>query len=256
MKVAISEVNLPDANNFLDNFKTAKNEGFTGIEINGTNTLDERVVTIAEACIQTGMACSAIQIRHTELIHPNFENRDAAIVRIRRMMGHAIDLSATGVIFYPHYKPLPVLPDLHPYKSALELEAEMLITQLKATLCDLAYAMGSHLFIQSVSRDESHLINSVDRANTILEKLKKHPHLHLSIDMAALIANDEDIVKIINQYHHSIGHIHIDINAVNFDLNSFVEQLNENNYQGWITLYTKEKNRELSAFTPILRYFE
>lgn len=245
MKIAISETNFSDEQNFLDNLRQAKTVGFDGVEIQATSEINERIVEIAEACIQQQIAVSAIHIQHTELIHPELDKREAAIAWVRRAMGHAIDLNASGVIFLPHYQSNPVLPDLKPYKSALELEAELLVTQLKNTLCDLAYAMGSHLFLQSVSQSESHLINSVERANTIMGKVKNHPHLHLAIDAPALSANGEDINAIIETYQASIGHIRININAIDFNLAALKSTLNSHEYQGWITLYASDRSAQL-----------
>jgi sugar phosphate isomerase/epimerase len=241
MAFAIQEDMLPGIN-IVEKFQQAAALGFQGMEIWAGEDLTERVPKIAAASEITGVRVSAVNIGHTHLIHPEYAIRDEALVAMRKAMTAAVDLGAQGVVFKPFYAPGPVLPDLHPYKSSLELEAELLITQLRATLCDLAYALGTQLLIQPANHEETHLIRKVEHAALIQQKLDHHPHLKIAANLYHMIVEGEDIEMILSRDGDNIGYVYLSDTqhtlpgSGTIDFTRVAKGLDESGYSGWLTL--------------------
>jgi sugar phosphate isomerase/epimerase len=241
MPLAIQEDMLPGIN-LVEKFQQAAALGFQGIEVWVDEDLTERVPEIAAASEITGVRVSAVNIGHTRLIHPEYAIRDEALVAMRKAMTAAVDLGAQGVVFKPFYAPGPVLPDLHPYKSSLELEAELLVTQLRATLCDLAYALGTQLLIQPANHEETHLIRKVEHAVVIQQKLDHHPHLKIAANLYHMAVEGEDIGMVFSHHGDNIGYVYLSDTDHTLpgngttDFNRVTRGLRESGYTGWLTL--------------------
>lgn len=226
----------------LEKLQQAASLGFEGVELYVTPDLPEQLAAILEAVETTGIRVSAVNLGHTRLIHPDFSVRDTALVAVRRAMTLAIDLGAQGVIFKPFYEAGPVLPDLHPYKSAQELEAELLVTQLRATLCDLAYALGTELLLQPASYRETHLVRKVEHGALIRRKLDNHPHLKIAASLHNMELEAESPEATFQAFGEDIGYLYVSDTGhtlpgqgqLNFAaLNDWLDKAN---YQGWLTL--------------------
>src|SRR5690606_9633918 len=122
--------------------------------------------------------------------------REAAMVAIQDALAAAADLGASGVVFYPHYAPHHVLPDLEPYKAAVELEAELLITIMKKTVCDLANALSMRLLLAHADSGTSSLLRRPEHAAMIRAKLENRPMLYVASSLAHLDAEGIDAAAV------------------------------------------------------------
>lgn len=227
MKRAIQEHLLP-GDTLLEKLQVAKSAGYDGVEFDGVN-LTPRVPEIAAALVEVGIAASAVNAGGCHLIHPEINQRDMAIVYLRQSMANALDLNAAGVVFCPQMDDTPHLPDLHPYKSTIELEAELLVTQLRATLGDLAYAMGAYLFL---APRYDRLVKRVDMAMTVLEKNKNHPHIGIAPHTEHMHhAEPEGIESVLQTHARRFTVVHI----VEKDPSSIIHALESGGFEGWIT---------------------
>lgn len=240
MPFAIDQKLLAGAT-LYEQFALARDLGFTGIELPFEESFIDRLPKIAAALAQTGLRVSAINVGHTRLIHPEYAAREQALAQMRLAMSAAVDLEAQGVLFKPFYAPGPVLPDLHPYKSSIELEAEMLITQLRATLCDLAYALGTELLIQPMNRDETHLIRRIEQAAEVCKRLDYHPHLKIAASFYHMHREGEAIAESLIQYSSRIAYLHANDSGHqlpgqgDLDFGAIRAAVDSMGYQGWIT---------------------
>ncbi len=150
-------------------------------------------------------------------------------------------LGARQVVFTPLWGE-PLLPDLHPYKSAIQLEAEMLVAYLKQIFTDLAYAMGATLYLLPVNRYESHFVNRLEQAASIRRKIKDHAHVRLAASYFQMALEEDDICRTLREYAGDIGYVYIaDHNRRlpgqgSADLAAFASVLKEIGYDGWVTL--------------------
>ena len=240
MQLAIQEHLLPGETT-LERFQEAQSLGLAGVEVS-TDQLDTRIPEIRAALGATNLHVAAVNVGQSRLLHPEFTDRDNAIVRIREAMTQALDLGAEGVVFIPHYSTIAGLPDLHPYKSPAELEGELLIAQLKATLGDLAYALGAQLYMGVVSHHHAHLINRMEQANRVLKANKFHPHLKVCATLCDMVVEEDDAIASLRTYNEIIEYIHIaDTDrslpgSGSVDLKAMIGALKEKAYTGWVTI--------------------
>ncbi|MBK9122365.1 MAG: hypothetical protein IPM16_04475 [Chloroflexi bacterium] len=230
-RLAVNISALPGSS-LKDQIRAAATAGFDGVEFNyrEDETLD--VLAATYTLHDAGISTSSVRVGHTQLIHPDYNVREKSLVHMRRAMAASVDLSAAGVVFYGHYAPDSVLPDLHPYKSSIELEAELLITQLRATLCDLAYALGAHLLLMPADRTCSTLLTRPDHAVTIRSRLEDHPHLQIALHLSHLAAEGIDIARWAG--HEAVKLIATDSAAT--ALRNTVDVLTRSGFGGWLVV--------------------
>jgi len=214
-----------------DALAQARDLGAQGVEL-PADDLD--VPALAEAIAAHGLQVAALNAAHTRLLHPDYAERDRAIARLRNAMTDALDLGARGVAFYGHYDTVPVLPDLTPYKSAVELEAELLVKQMRATLTDLAYALGAELYLMPARRETAHLIHRLDQADAILHGTDYHPHLKIALDLGCAAHEETDLPSAVAAFTRRIGYVRADAGS---DAQiAALDSLAAHGYDGWIAL--------------------
>lgn len=235
MQFAISETRLPGAD-LDDKLRAARDLGYDGVEF-PCDGLTPRVPQITDALAAHGLRAAAVDAGFTRLVHPDYAERDRAIARVRQAMADALDLGlregSGGVVFVSHFQTDPVLPDLRPYKSAQELEAEMLIKQLRATLTDLAYAMGSELYLLPVSRTTAHLVNRLSQAARVRAGTDNHPHILFAADLDHLALEEDDPLLALREHAPALRYVRL--NAA-VDHAAALETLRGAGYDGWLTL--------------------
>ena len=240
MQLAIQE-RLLLGNTTLARFQQARSLELDGVEVSAEG-LDERIPEILEALQATNLRVSAVNVGHSRLLHAEFDEREHALVVIREAMTQAIDLEAQGVVFIPHYSTIAGLPDLHPYKSPAELEGQLLIAQLKATLGDLAYALGTQLYMAVVSHHHAHLINRMEQANRVLKANQFHPHLKVCATLCDMLVEEDDALASLRTYSEIIEYVHIADtdrglpSTGSVDFKAMIDALKDTGYTGWLTL--------------------
>lgn len=233
MKIAIQE-HLLAGNTPLEKLTLARSLGLDGVEFALTDDFAARIEAIAEAMEQTGLRVSALNASHTRLIHPDYGQREVELARLREAMAMAVDLDAQGVIFMGHYDSRPVLPDLFPYKSSSELEAELLVTMLRTTLCDHAQAMGTELLLAPANHTETHLVRRVSHAALVREKLNAPTELKICASTFHMAMENEDLGEALAAHGSEIGYLHISADTT--DLAAIITILREADYDGWLCI--------------------
>lgn len=257
MRLAIQEHLLP-GDSLSERLTHARDLGLDGVEF-ADDDLTAHVPEIIVQLEKHGLAASAVNVGKTYLLHPDFAMRDAEIVRLRQAMANTLDLGALGVVFVPTHPDCPRLPDLHPYKSALELEGELLVTQLRATLADFAYAIGAELYIQPVNSAETHLVRKLEHAATILRKNDDHPHIKIAANTLQMMLEGEDVIPELMNHIHRIhylfvaGHNNSPNDHREFDLEKLISSLKSANYEGWITITPEWQPFEVDEFVTAIR---
>lgn len=241
MKLAIQEDLLP-GDSVLRRLENARSLGLDGVEYHANRLGPVRLPEIAAALQTLNMRASAVYVGGVHLIHPSYEQREAAIVQLRQAMTDALDLGARGAVFAPHRADTPRLPDLRPLKTPVELEVDLLVRQLSTTLSDLAYALGAELYLATRNRYETHLIRRLEQAATVLKRNKNHPHVKIAADlfhaaleeadMAAALAEHAEqtgYVRLADHNNRLPGHGHTDFAAA-------LGALKQAGYDGWLTI--------------------
>lgn len=232
MNIAIQEHLLAGISP-LDKLRHAQSLGLDGVEFLLTEDFGTRLTSVADAVTQTGVLVSALNAGHTRLIHPDYAQREAELVRLREAMAQAVDLGAYGVIFMGHYNARPVLPDLFPYKTPSELEAELLVTMLRTTLCDHAYAMGTNLLLAPANRNETHLVRRVSHAALIREKLNAPNELKICASTFHMAMENENLADVLAAHGSEISYWQVSAEG---DFGGVISALREAGYDGWLCI--------------------
>jgi len=244
MKIAIQETLLP-GDRVDQRVRRAAELGVDGIEFQAAG-MGARILDVAAALDQHGMVVSALNVGGTHLLHPEFDYRNRAIAAIGQAMTDSLDLGSGNVVFQPYRADTPPLPDLRPYKHTLQMYGEFLATQLRSTLCDLAYAVGATLHLAPVNRYENDLLNTLEQADTILRKNEDHEHLKIAANTFHMTLEEADPYEALQTYAPKLGTVHLaDHNGGLpgegwIDFKRVISALKTGGYTGeWVTICTR-----------------
>ena len=237
-KVAVQEDMLPGPS-LEDRFAQASDLGLQGIEF-WSESLPEQAAEIERLSEQGSIVASTINNgRRSRFLDPDPDERARAMAELSEAIELAGRIDANGVVFVPHFFE-PLLPDLSPYKTAVELELELLSAQLD-DLAETAERANVQLFVESVYRDETHLLNRLDQASSLIDPLG-HDRLEIVADLFHMAHEEADISAAILENREHIGHVHIaDSNRKlpghgATDFKPILIALREIGFGGWLAL--------------------
>ncbi|MGQ9907835.1 MAG: sugar phosphate isomerase/epimerase family protein [Candidatus Flexifilum sp.] len=265
MKIAIQE-DMLSGRTVRERFEHARKLGVAGVEVWGRG-LTARVPEIGEAAEATGIPVAAVNHgRQGRLLDPHPLERERALSELRQSISDAADLGAKGVIFVPHFFG-PALPDLSPWKTAWELQAELLNEHLRG-LEDYAAALDVELYVEPVNRYETSFLNRLEQAAQIAAR-RGHPNVKIVADLFHMALEEADSAAAIRQFGPLIGHVHLADHNRRLpgqgliDFAALAAALHEVGYTGWAAYETgdpgenaaraEEYQRDLPASLEHLR---
>ncbi|MDX2163674.1 MAG: sugar phosphate isomerase/epimerase family protein [bacterium] len=233
--IAVQEDMLP-GRSMVEKFEHAKALGVQGIEFWGRG-LPFKVEQIVDAMDRTGIRAAMVNHgRQGRILDSDPLAREQGLDDLRQSIMCAADLRAAGVVFVPHFFG-PLMPDLAPYLSAVELEAEMLHTHLR-TLSDYADAMGVTLYVEPINRYETHFLNRLEQAAKVARRIN-HPRVKIVADLFHMALEETDMAAAIRDHADVIGHVHLaDSNRRLpgqglIDFRAMADALHAMAYSGW-----------------------
>ncbi len=204
-KVAIQEDMLTGPS-LEDRFAQASDLGLRGIEF-WSEGLPKQAAEIERLSGQRSVVASSINNgRRSRFLDPDADEREHAMSELSEAIELAGRIGADGVVFVPHFFD-PLLPDLSPYKTAVELELALLSSQLEI-LADAADRANVQLFVESVYREETHLLNRLDQASSLIAPLG-HDRLRIVADLFHMSHEEPDSSTAILENREHIGHVHL-----------------------------------------------
>jgi sugar phosphate isomerase/epimerase len=172
------------------------------------------------------------------LLHPDPKERAAARDLIRRRLDLAAELGAkAGVLVVPQFGREPTLPDLSPLKTAVELENELLVLQLRE-LAPAATAAGVPILLEPLNRYEAHVLNRLDQAVAVAEQVG--PEITILADFFHMNIEETDIPAAVRAAGPRIGYVHVaDSNRLqpgrgHLDFRPGFAALKETGYDGFL----------------------
>lgn len=236
--LAIQEDMLP-GRSLLAKFEQAGTLGFQGIEF-WSHDLTPRVPEVVDAIERTGIRAATINHNgQWRLLSPDPDERERALKDLRQSIANAVDIGAKGVVFVPHFGS-HILPDLAPFLSAGQLEADLMYTHLR-TLSDFTYALGVELYLEPINRYETHLVNRLEQAAAITRRTN-HPSVKIVADVFHMMLEERDMIAAIHDHRKDIGHVHLADNNRRLpgqglaDFAAIGAALNAINFNGWAAL--------------------
>lgn len=163
MKITIREGMVP-GETLGDRLKWLRKVGIDGIELHADALQMPRQELVA-AIESSGISISAIE-GIPRLLDADPAVRAAAVATIRERLSLAGELGAVGVLVVPQFGRTPALPDLSPWKTAAQIERELLISQL-GDLVPAARDAGVSLFLEPLNRYEAYIVNRVEQGAEI-----------------------------------------------------------------------------------------
>ncbi len=237
-KVAIQEDMLPGPS-LEDRFTQASDLGLQGIEF-WSESVPEQAAEIERLSGQQSVVASSINNgRRSRFLDPDPDERDRAMSELSEAIDIAGRIGAEGVVFVPHFFE-PLIPDLSPYKTAVELELALLSSQLEI-LAEAADLAKVQLFVEPVYGEETHLLNRLDQASSLIEPLG-HDRLKIVADLFHMSHEEQDSSTAILENRDHIGHVHLaDSNRKlpgqgETEFKPLLIALREIRYGGWLAL--------------------
>lgn len=205
MKLAAQEGLIPgrDLPEKLDN---AAKFGFEGIEFWGSG-LENRQEEIIKATENHQVKPSTVCAGYGGcLLDPNRAERDRAVNDIKKLLKVAANIGAVGLIVVPIFGG-PRINDLSPYKSAVQLEKELLIMQMKE-IGDYAAEVGAYVLLEPLNRYETHLLRRLNDAVEICKAVDK-PYVRIMADFFHMNIEEPVIADSIREAGDYIKHVHL-----------------------------------------------
>ena len=142
----------------------------------------------------------------TTLLHPDPRERADAKDLTRRRLELAGTLGAAGVLLVPQFGRTPELPDLSPLKSAIDLERELLVLQLRE-LASAAAAAGVPLFLEPLNRYEAHIVNRLEQGVAFAEQVGVE--IAIMADFFHMNIEEADIAASIRAAGRHVVYVHV-----------------------------------------------
>ena len=253
--MAVQEDMLPGPR-LADRYAQAADLGLQGIEF-WSESLPGQADDIERLNGRGGVVAASVNHgRRSRFLDPDPRERERALGELEEAIVLAGRIGASGVVFVPHFSG-PLLPDLSPFLDAAALERQLLSAQLQG-LAEHAEKAKVQLWVEPVNRQETHLLNRLEDAASLIEPLH-HPHLGIVADLFHMALEEPEVEEAIRRQAGFIGHVHLaDSNrglpgqGVS-DLRSALAALDEIGYEGWIALECGEPGKNQPRAKTYLR---
>jgi sugar phosphate isomerase/epimerase len=244
MKLAC-QINLLPGEETGEKFSEAKEIGFEGIELQG-KILKENPALMkeyAKYCRETGLKISTICAGYrNSLLSALPDERKTAVEDIKKLLEFGGQLAAVGLIVVPIFR-LPQISDLSPYKTAFELEKELLLAELPE-IAEHAEKNKCAVLLEPLNRYETHFINRLEQATEICKQIN-NPYLKIMADFFHMSIEETNIAASLRKNGKWIAHVHLaDSNRYlpglgHTDFETGFAALKNINYQNYMALECK-----------------
>jgi len=208
---------------------------------------------LSRAEIDAALATSPVKLlihgKGGQILGADKETRAQAVADICAGLEEAAKLDAVGSILVPirvqpaMQAPGPQSFGIHPTKSIVDLEREVLIDQL-GKIAPTAEKVGKPVILEPLNRYETHLIQSLDDAAEICRAVGS-PGIKMMADFFHMNLEDADMGKAIEDNADCLAYVHLaDSNrmqpgAGHLDFGPGFAALKRIGYDGWMTLECK-----------------
>ena len=208
IKFSIREAMAPGST-ITEKFENLAKMGFAGIEITSkpASALMEEVVQAAK---DTGVVPNIWSAEYLNILDPRPDERSRAIQALKDALTVCGQAGGVGVICVPliatKMQNLPRIPDLSPFMTQAQLEAELLAEILK-DVADHAQAVGADVIIEPLNRYEMWWPNTLQHGVDIVNSVGKPgisimaDFFHMSIEEAHIGESIRAAGKVIKNVH-------------------------------------------------------
>lgn len=204
MLLAVSENMIPGAG-YSEKLRLLRDSGYDGIEL-FPDIAGRHTAELKRAMAETGIAAPSMRGRTRDLLAAEPSARRAQIERLRRVCALAEECGVRAVVIVPVFGG-PRLPDLTPWRSAVELE-EALLDTILPTIGAIAVDHGVTLVMEPLNRYETHFLNTLAHGAAICRRVD-HPGVRVMADFFHMHIEEADIGASLAQNMAYVSHVHL-----------------------------------------------
>lgn len=206
MKLGL-QLGLIPGDTVADKLRWAADNGVEGIEINARSydwtDLSPVRREFENAPVPVVSICGNATF---DFLDPDPQKRKVSISASKAFLSLAGDLGAVGQIVPPIFGP-PRICDLTPYKSAVQLEKDLLV-ELCKDLGEHAKANNTLFLLEPLNRYEQHLLRKQADAVEIIERAG-HSHVRLISDFFHMHIEERNSPEAIRNAGAYVKHVHL-----------------------------------------------
>ena len=204
MKLAVRENMVPGAT--LEERLAALGEiGYGGIELTNDDSLGRDPGALARLCREARVEVTTVP-GSFDLLNSDLKLREAGLALMRSRLELAATLGNARVLVVPIFG-RPLIPDLTPLKTAVELENELLVAELKA-LAPLAEQLSATIILEPLNRYETHLVNRLEQGVALCEAVDS-PRVEIMADFFHMGIEEADVPASIRAAGMRIAYVHV-----------------------------------------------
>lgn len=224
---------------FRERMAALRRLGFDAVEIWGMGLkqhLGEVKAALAAEELPVSVICSGFR---GNLLAGDVDERMTCFNDFKELLNLAGELEAGGLVFVPLFDKRPQVPDLSPYRTALEVERELFLDML-GQLTGVAEQAGTRLLLEPVNRYETHVVNRVEQAVEICREVGSEA-LRVIVDFYHMNMEEADIATTLEAYGDYVRHVHLtDSNRClpgqgHTDFAPGLKALRDHGYEGYLS---------------------
>jgi sugar phosphate isomerase/epimerase len=179
--------------------------GYDGIELHAVETMRRSADELAAAFNGQRVRPTTIDgVR--KLLDPDPAERAASLSLLRERLDLCARLGGVAVLLVPIFGK-SLVPDLAPVRSAVDLERDLLLAQLK-DVAEHANRAGAGIAIEPLNRYETHLINTLDQGAELCRRVNR-PSIRIMADFFHMSIEEADIAQSIRQSAAYVQYVHV-----------------------------------------------
>ena len=180
--------------------------GYDGIEFGGGD-LENRQDDIIKATENHQVKPSAVCAGYPGmLLDSDPHERGRTIAGIRTLLKAAANIGAVGLVVVPAFG-APQIKDLSPYKTARQVETELLVHILK-DLGGYAQEVGSIILLEPLNRYETHFMRTLSDGVEICKQVGS-PNVAIMADFFHMSIEERNIADSIKACGDYVKHVHL-----------------------------------------------
>jgi len=209
IKFSIREAMAPGGT-ITEKFENLAQMGFAGIEITSkpASAVMEEVVQAAK---DTGIVPNIWSAEYINVLDPRPDERARAVQALKDALSVCGQAGGVGVICVPliatKMQNLPRIPDLSPFMTQAQLEAELLAEILK-DVADHAQAVGADVILEPLNRYEMWWPNTLQHGVDIINSVGK-PGISVMADFFHMSIEEAHIGESIRAAGRVIKNVHL-----------------------------------------------
>ncbi len=204
MKLAVREGMIPGAT-LEERLAFVDRIGYDGIELHLAETLARDPADLVTLFQNSRVRPTTVDGAR-KLLDPNPAERAASLTQLRARLDLCGKLGAVAVLLVPIFGP-PLVPDLSPCHTAIELERELLLAALKE-LAPHARDVGAVLMLEPLNRYETHFLNTLDQGAEFCRRVNR-PEIRIMADFFHMNLEEADVAASIRQSGPFIRYVHV-----------------------------------------------